>query len=124
MQKSKSIARIVGPTLIVMVSSEMKFWNPTLYDSQILPLVYFSGVLFFVAGLSIVSTHNTWVRDWRLCLTGIGWLGMLLGIIRMFFPQYCMNSFENGLSTLITEIILIFTGIFLTLKAYSPLNRL
>jgi hypothetical protein len=120
MQKSKSLARIVGPTLIVMVTSEMRFWNPTLYDSQIVPLVYLSGVLFFVAGLSIVSNHNIWALDWRLCLTGAGWLGMMLGLIRIFFPQYCMSSFENGLSALVTEILLILTGIFMTFKAYWP----
>lgn len=41
MGKSKSIAKIVGPTLIVMVFSEMRFWNPTLYDTQIVPLIIF-----------------------------------------------------------------------------------
>ena len=35
MEKSKSIAGIVGPTLIVMVLSELKIWNPTLYETQI-----------------------------------------------------------------------------------------
>ena len=52
MQKSKSIAAIAGPTMIVMVFSEMKFWNPTLYDAQIVPLIYLNGVLLFVAGLA------------------------------------------------------------------------
>ncbi len=118
MIKSKSIARIVGPTLTVMVISEMKVWNPDLYNSQIAPLVYLSGVLIFIAGLSIVSTHNIWVVDWRICLTCIGWLAVILGLIRMFFPQYCLQSFQNGLSASIIEILLILTGIFLTYKAY------
>ncbi len=58
MEKSKSIAGLVGPTLIAMVLSELSVWNPSLYDEQIVPLVYLSGVLLFIAGLSIVHKHN------------------------------------------------------------------
>ena len=63
MEKSKSIAGIVGPTLIVMVLSELKIWNPTLYETQIAPIVYLSGVLLFIAGISIVRSHNLWVLE-------------------------------------------------------------
>ena len=48
MDKSKSIAKIVGPTLTVMVLSEMRFWNPTLYDTQVVPVIYLNGILLFV----------------------------------------------------------------------------
>jgi len=34
-----------------------------LYDAQIPPVVYLSGVLMFVAGLAIVRVHNRWARD-------------------------------------------------------------
>ncbi len=65
MEKSKSIAGIIGPTLTVMVLSELKIWNPTLYDAQIVPLVYLSGALLFVAGLYIVRQHNSWLWGWQ-----------------------------------------------------------
>jgi hypothetical protein len=61
MEKSKSIAGIVGPTLVVMVLSELNMWNPALYETQIVPLVYLSGVLLFIACISIVRSHNIWV---------------------------------------------------------------
>ena len=120
MKKSKSIAGIVGPTLIVMVSSELKVWNPNLYDSQIVPLVYLSGVLMFVAGISIVRTHNIWVLGWQTCITIVGWFALLLGFLRMFFPQVYKTEFKNDLSALVVEILLISLGIFLTFKAYWP----
>ena len=123
MEKSRSLAGIIGPTLIVMVMSELKAWNPNLYDTQIVPLVYLSGVLMFIAGLSIVRTHNIWVLGWPLSITLVGWLGMLLGLIRMFFPQAYTAQFENGLSALIIEVFLILLGIFLTFKAYRPQKR-
>ena len=122
MEKSRSIAAIVGPTLIVMVLSELKFWNPTLYDTQIVPLVYLSGILFFIAGLTIVNKHNLWVWGWQITITVIGWPGISLGLLRMFFPQMYKAQFKNDNFALIVEISLILVGIFLTFKAYSPMQ--
>lgn len=119
MEKSKSIAGIVGPTLIVMVLSELKLWNPTLYDTQSVPLVYLSGVLFFIAGIAIVRSHNIWIWSWQTILTIIGWLAILLGCVRMFFPHVYVTQFQNGNSALFIEILLILLGIFFTFKAYS-----
>ena len=121
-EKSKSIAGIVGPTLIVMVFSEMKFWNPTLYDSQIAPLIYLNGVLLFVAGLAIVRSHNIWTKSWQTLITIIGYVLIMIGLLRMLFPQTQEEQFENNYSIMIFEIALILIGIFLTIKAYYPKN--
>jgi hypothetical protein len=123
MDKSKSIAAIVGPTLIVMVLSELKLWNPTLYDTQIVPLVYLSGVLLFIAGLAIVHKHNLWIWGWQTTITVIGWFGILLGLLRMFFPQTYNSQFKNDNAALGVELSLILVGIFLTFKAYSPTKK-
>lgn len=118
--KSKSIAAIVGPTLIVMILSEMKFWNPTLYNAQIVPLIYLNGVLFFVAGLAIVKNHNVWNRKWPVVLTVLGYGIMLVGLFRMFFPDIQEAEFENSDTIFTIQVILVFLGIFLTIKAYYP----
>jgi hypothetical protein len=118
MDKSKSIAGIAGPTLLVMVLSELKIWNPTLYDEQIVPLVYLSGVLLFVAGIAIVRMHNLWVLRWPVAITIAGWLGMTLGAFRAFFPQTYRDNFNNDTPTLLVELVLIGLGLFLTFKAY------
>jgi len=120
MDKSKSIAAIVGPTLIVMVVSELKVWNPTLYDTQVVPLVYLSGVLFFIAGLTIVRHHNIWVWKWQTAITVVGWFCMVLGLLRMFFPQMYKAQFQNDYFTFVVELLLILIGVFLTFKAYLP----
>ena len=123
MEKSKSIAGIVGPTLIVMVFSEMRLWNPTLYDRQIVPLIYLNGVLFFVAGLAIVKSHNIWIYGWQTLLTIIGYIVIIIGLFRMFFPQIQKAEFNNNNFILTVEIILILMGIFLTFKAYFPTKK-
>lgn len=118
MEKSKSIAGIVGPTLIVMVFSELKLWNPALYDTQIVPLIYLNGTLLFVAGLAIVKHHNIWILGWQTLLTVIGYLSILLGLARMLFPEVQKAAFKNDNSILVVEILLILVGIFLTYKSY------
>ena len=87
MVKSKSIAKIVGPTLIVMVFSEMRLWNPTLYDTQIVPLIYLNGVILFVAGLAIINNHNVWIYGWQTVVTIIGYAVLIIGLLRMLFPE-------------------------------------
>jgi hypothetical protein len=123
MEKSKSMAAIVGPSLIAIVLSELKVWNPSLYNTQIVPLVYLSGVLLFVAGISIVRSHNIWVPGWQVILTIVGWSGIVLGLIRMFFPQLYKAQFKNDRSTLVVELLLILLGVILTIKAYFPLKN-
>ncbi len=123
MKKSKSIARIVGPSLIVIVFSEMKLWNPTLYDAQIVPLIYLNGVLLFVAGLTIVKSHNIWIYGWQTLVTIIGYIVIIVGLFRMFFPRILKANFDNNNSILIVEIILILVGIFLTFRAYFPTRK-
>jgi uncharacterized membrane protein len=103
-----------------MVLSEMRFWNPTLYDTQVVPVIYLNGILLFVAGLTIVKNHNIWTFGWQSILTIVGYAGIILGLFRMFFPQVQQSNFENNNSILIVEVILILVGLFLTFKAYYP----
>lgn len=123
MEKSKSIAAIVGPVLLVMVTSELRLWNPNLYDEQIVPLVYLSGVLLFIAGLSIIRVHNIWIRGWQTTLTLVGWFSLLLGLSRMFFPHEYKAQFKNDNFTFAIELLLICLGVFLTFKAYLSVSR-
>lgn len=123
MEKSKLIAGIIGPTLVAMVSAEMRLWNPTLYDTQIIPLIYLNGVLLFVAGLAIVRSHNIWMYGWQTLVTIIGYTVVVVGLFRMFFPQIQKAEFKNNHSVLIVETILILLGIFLTFKAYFPAKK-
>lgn len=118
-EKSKSIAAIVGPTLVVMIISEMKFWNPSLYDDQIVPVIYLNGLLFFVAGLSIVRYHNVWTKQWPVILTVIGYATMVLGLFRMFLPNVQEAEFENNNTVMGIQLILLVLGVFLTIKSYK-----
>jgi hypothetical protein len=116
---SKRIAGLIGPTLIVVTVSESALINPHLYDRQIAPVVYLSGALLFVAGLSIVRVHNLWTASWSVLVTLIGWLAILIGLVRMFAPGVYQRGARNTGVLLALEFVLLAVGIFLTFKAYG-----
>jgi len=121
MASSKRIAGLLGPTIVVMVACEFPLVQPHLYDVQIPPVVYLSGVLLFVAGLAIVRAHNVWRRDWTVLVTLSGWFFLLLGLFRMFAAGLYQRSSANASSMffMMLEGILFVLGLIMTFKAYS-----
>ena len=121
MASSKRIAGLLGPTIVVMVASEFPLVQPRLYDAQIPPVVYLSGVLLFVAGLAIVRAHNVWRRDWTVLVTLSGWFFLLVGLFRMFAAGLYQRSSATASSIffMILEGVLFVLGLIMTFKAYS-----
>jgi hypothetical protein len=121
MTNSKSIAGLIGPTIVAMIVSEFPLVQPHLYDAQIPPVVYLSGVLMFVAGLAIVRAHNRWARDWTVLITLSGWFGIVLGLFRMFAAGLYQRSAGDTSATvfMVLEGVLFVCGLIMTFKAYS-----
>ena len=121
MSDSKRIAGLVGPTIVAMLVSEFPLVQPHLYDEQIPPVVYLSGVLMFVAGLAVVRAHNHWKRDWTVLITLSGWFSFVLGLFRMFAAGLYQRGAAATSTTLfmVLEGVLLVCGLILTFKAYS-----
>ncbi|MEM9502738.1 MAG: hypothetical protein AAGA01_02135 [Cyanobacteria bacterium P01_E01_bin.43] len=121
MTNTKLIAGLLGPTLMVTIASEFPLVQPHLYEQQIPPVVYLSGVIMFVAGLAIVRWHNRWQRDWTVVVTLCGWFLLTLGLFRMFaaglYQQ--VSGDASSLFFMITEGILFTIGLLITWKAYA-----
>ena len=120
MSNSRQIAGILGPTLMVMIAAEFPLVQPHLYDHQIPPVVYLSGILMFVAGLAIVRAHNVWRRDWVLLVTLCGWFLLLLGLVRAFAAGSYQRASAAASSTwfMVVEGLLFLVGGVLTIQAY------
>jgi hypothetical protein len=121
MATSKRIAGLVGPTIVAIIASELPLVQPHLYDAQIPPVVYLSGVLMFVAGLAIVRAHNRWTWDWTVLVTLTGWFSLALGLVRMFAASSYQRGAENTPTSVLIalEAVLLLCGLVLTFKAYS-----
>ncbi len=116
---SRQLAQIIGPTLSVMTLSEMI--NLSIWETNIPSVTFLNGVLLFVGGISVIRVHNFWVRSWTILITLIGWLTILLGLLRMFFPTAKQAS-EN-FSTYLFLTVLFVIGLFLALKGYYPIKK-
>jgi hypothetical protein len=119
MTNSKRIAGLLGPTLIAVTISESEFINPHLYEHQIAPVVYLSGTLLFVAGLSIVRVHNRWTGGWPVLVTLMGCFAIFGGLFRMFATGLYQQGAQNTTTLFALEIVLLAIGIFLTFKTYG-----
>ena len=122
MTNSKRIAGLLGPTIVAMIVSEFPLVQPHLYDAQIPPVVYLSGVLMFVGGLAIVRAHNHWMPDWTVLVTLSGWFFLALGLFRMFASNLYQRGSANMSATffMILEGMLLVIGLVMTFKAYGP----
>lgn len=120
MANSKQIAALLGPTMVAMLVAEFPLVQPHLYDAQIPPVVYLSGVLMFVAGLAIVRAHNSWVRNWTVLVTLSGWFCLLLGLLRMFVA----DQYRQATASTSSWVFVLLEGgwlcvaLFMTFNAY------
>ncbi len=121
MDNSKTIGGLLGPTIMALVAAEFPLVQPHLYDAQIPPVVYLSGVLMFVAGLAIVRAHNLWARDWRVLITLSAWFFLILGLFRMFAAAAYQRGAGSADSTfwMVLEAILFLVGLIITIKSYT-----
>jgi hypothetical protein len=118
---SKQVGGLVGPTLIAILVSEFPLVQPNLYDAQIPPVIYLSGVIGFVAGLAIVRAHNVWTRNWTVLITLSGWMVLALGLVRMFAANRYQRATQgaNSMTFMILEGCLLIVALIITGKAYS-----
>jgi len=94
--------------------------NEHIWVSNPASVIYLNGTLLFVAGFSIIRTHNTW-RGWPAMITLVSWFFMLLGLFRMFAPDIFLQGVQktSPLIRIVPPVLLSIIGIYLTFKGYS-----
>lgn len=126
MATSKTIAALLGPTLIasaVSIFLNLDAW-PAMVDQAFHNpgLVFVSGYLLFVAGLAIVYFHNRWTGGWPVVVTALGWLAVVGGLVRILFPTHLGDVATRAVQTTglmpISALIILLVGAFLSFKAY------
>jgi hypothetical protein len=126
MSNSKLIAGLMGPLLLAVGFSMLlrRHLFPIMVDqlATAYAVVFISGMLALVAGVAIVRVHNVWVQDWPVAVTIFGWLAIVGGLSRMFFPDRAMSiasrvAHSGGLT--LGAIVTLALGAFLTFKGYE-----
>ncbi len=97
MELSLFLAKAIGVGLMVIAASMlMNRKNVDLlfeaYRSA--AAVYVTGIVETFLGIMMVIAHNIWVADFRLIITLIGWILLLRGVGRTFFPSRIPSMLE------------------------------
>lgn len=82
--------------------------------------VMLAGIMSLLFGLLIVLTHNIWI-GWPIIITIIGYLSIIRGIIRLYFPDWFANrasSVTQGKSYYLASLIVFILGIVLLYLGY------
>ncbi len=127
MSSSKTIASLMGPTLVAIgIALLLNLgWFPAMAEeiAREPALIFLSGILLFIAGVAIVRIHNIWLGDWRVVVTLLGWLAIFSGLARMFFPTRLASiagQFGEMRGLIVgSAVVLLLLGAFLSYKAYS-----
>ncbi len=63
-------------------------WKKAILEAVENPYFFaLSGSLSVLFGLLILIPHHVWVKAWPVMITVIGWVFLLQGISRLFFPK-------------------------------------
>lgn len=79
------------------------------------------GVLAIVFGLMIVVSHHVWTADWRVLITLFGYLSLIKGLARLFFPhsgeKFARQSI-SGYGPIIWGLICLLVGGYLAVQTF------
>lgn len=102
-----SIPMIVDQKRIIGVMQE-------LIDSP--PLIFLTGILVLVGGMSVICFHNIWTADWRSLVTLFGWVAAIEGVWMITWPQPLIRFAKSILKQ--SPLISVLGFIYLALGAF------
>jgi len=126
LEQSISIAKLLGPILfiaavpmLINAGEMLEIAAEFLKDRA---LIYISGVLVMLGGLSIINSHSIWVPDWPVIITVFGWAMVIGGAARIALPS-AVNTIGSAMLgkpivTRISGMVWAFVGAYLIYKGY------
>jgi len=79
-----------------------------------------SGTISTLVGLIVVIFHNWWDQEWSMIITIVGWIILIIGVIRLLFPRSVMkwakSLTDNGLMWILWIILIV--GAYIMYMSY------
>ena len=122
------LAQIFGPFfailgLALLINKKM-FLKMVKEMKNHYPVLIFGGAFNLFLGLLIVAGHNTWVKDWPVLITIIGWVMILKGVCLLLFPdsthKMASKMASSGQYTL-SGLVTLALGGYLCYVSWCPL---
>lgn len=125
MEISIFLAKVIGLFFFISVLSIIVCYKTYLEmeeDAAKNPaLMYLSGFFILIVGILLTVSHQIWSRDWRVIITIIGWLILVKGILRIFFPKIVKKLIEKKRYPwfLLAEAVSLLVGLYLMYKGFT-----
>ena len=125
MEHSIFLAKVIGSYLMIITGStwinrkQMETVVADFLASK--PLWLLSSAFMVIIGLLITVSHSIWSFDWRVVITLIGWLILVCGSVRLFFPEKAKAKiYKLSQSSFHKWVILLFflIGAFLAYQGF------
>ncbi len=120
METSIFLAKVIGLVSVISTSSVLIRYkeSPALEEEAIRnpAVAYLGGFAFLILGVLLVVSHSVWESDWRLVITILGWLVLLKGAGRIFFPNAVRRMIEkkkDNRGFLVGELVMFVVGLYL-----------
>ncbi|MDF1517283.1 MAG: hypothetical protein RQ864_06260 [Lutibacter sp.] len=100
-----------NPKRIVQVIKDLE-------DQKFVIVISFAAI---VIGLLNILFHNIWENDWRLIITIIGWIALIIGLSLFIFPKRTVLwlDYLNIKFVQVIYMMLFFVGLFLLNMGYG-----
>ncbi len=98
MELSLLLAKLIGLLLMLVASALLANRKNValLFDIYSHPeAVFLTGILETVLGIVFVLNHNVWTLDFRGIITVVGWILLVRGFGRIFFPSRVTRTLEK-----------------------------
>ena len=112
--KLLGVILVVGP--IVKEVRRKPFAEACARASESPTAVFVIGALLFIVSTAFVLTHSVWVADWRLVVTLIGWLMLVVSLLQIFVPQsmvWPMRVLPNAKYRFVLDLAQLLVGLYL-----------
>lgn len=85
------LARVIGLVGVMSTAAVLARYKESLaFEEKLVKNpanIYLSGFVILILGVLLVVSHSVWTADWRGVITILGWLVLLKGLLRIFFPE-------------------------------------
>jgi hypothetical protein len=123
---SSFLAQVIGIYLL-LISFAMLFQQERFKKTiaELLaspPLLALTGSIGVVLGLLIVVSHNMWVSSWQVVVTLFGWILLLQGCMRIFYPHrfvHMVKQIDVKLGYTLFSWIWLLVGLYLIWMGFN-----
>ncbi len=122
-------AQIIGLWLflvaLAMVLHQARFKKIVTETLSNMSLMTFSGLIALGLGLIVVVSHNIWVPQWPVIVTLFGWVLIIQGILRIFWPEAfakMMRDMMAGSGYTVMSWVWLIVGLYLIYAGFVGMN--